>query len=58
MDVQKMSIEEKIALLSETDKAYLLGFVDRALQEASRKDAIIKNSSHKGTETQRTPRGR
>jgi len=30
---KKMSIEEKIARLSETDKAYVLGYVDRALRE-------------------------
>jgi len=34
MDIQKMSIEEKIARLSETDKAYVLGYVDRALRGA------------------------
>jgi len=33
MDIQKMNIEEKIARLSETDKAYVLGYVDRALRE-------------------------
>jgi len=32
MDIQKMSIEEKIAGLSETDKAYVMGYVDRALR--------------------------
>jgi len=34
MEIQKQSIEEKIARLSETDKAYILGYVDKALQEA------------------------
>jgi len=33
MDIQKMSIEEKIARLSEIDKAYILGYIERALQE-------------------------
>jgi len=33
MDRQEMSVEEKIARLSETDKAYILGYIDRALQE-------------------------
>jgi len=33
MDISKMSIEEKIARLSEIDKAYVLGYVDKALQE-------------------------
>jgi len=32
MDIKKMSIEEKVARLSETDKAYVQGYVDRALQ--------------------------
>jgi len=33
MENKEMSIEEKIARLSETDKAYVLGYIDRALQE-------------------------
>jgi len=33
MSIKKMSIEEKIALLSETDKAYVKGYIDRALLE-------------------------
>jgi len=32
MDIQKMSIEEKIAGLSGIDKAYVMGYVDRALR--------------------------
>jgi hypothetical protein len=31
--IEKMSIEEKLAMLSEMDKAYLMGFVDRAAVE-------------------------
>jgi len=33
MNIEKMSIEEKIAGLSEIDKAYVQGYVDRALRE-------------------------
>jgi len=33
MDINKMSIEEKLAGLSEIDKAYVMGYVDRALRE-------------------------
>jgi len=36
MDIRKMSVEEKIARLSEIDKAYILGYIDRALQEKSK----------------------
>jgi len=37
MDIQKMNIEEKIASLSDTDKAYVMGYVDRALREFTQK---------------------
>jgi len=33
MKIQKMSLEEKIAMLSETQKAYVLGYIDKALLE-------------------------
>jgi len=33
MNIEKMTIEEKIAGLSEVDKAYVQGYVDRALRE-------------------------
>jgi hypothetical protein len=32
-----MSLEEKLALLSEIDKAYVCGFIDRALQKRKEK---------------------
>jgi hypothetical protein len=31
--IEKLSIEEKIQLLSDTDKDYLQGYIDRALEE-------------------------
>jgi hypothetical protein len=31
MEIQRMSIEEKIAALSPTDKAYIRGYVERAV---------------------------
>jgi hypothetical protein len=33
MEIQKMSIGEKIAALSQTDKAYIRGYVERAIIE-------------------------
>jgi len=33
MKIPRMSIEEKIALLSEKEKAYILGYIDKALLE-------------------------
>jgi len=35
MNLQKMSIEKKIARLSEKKKAYILGYIDRALRGKS-----------------------
>ncbi|GHV93307.1 hypothetical protein AGMMS50268_38100 [Spirochaetia bacterium] len=34
--IEHMSIEEKLALLSDADKAYLRGYLDRALFEVRR----------------------
>jgi len=48
MDIQKMSVEDKIARLSETDKAYILGYIDRALQE--------KSKEKKGNKKQEVPK--
>ena len=31
--IEKMSVEEKLKLLSETDKAYIRGYIDRAIGE-------------------------
>jgi hypothetical protein len=38
MDIQKMTIEEKLALLSEKNKAYVLGFIERSLLEARQQE--------------------
>jgi len=42
MEIQNMSIGEKIAALSQTDKAYIRGYVERAIIE-NRK---IKRKNH------------
>jgi len=34
MEIQNMSIGEKIAALSQTDKAYLRGYLERAVLES------------------------
>jgi len=34
---EKMSIEEKLKLLNAADKAYIRGYIDRALAEQKRK---------------------
>jgi hypothetical protein len=31
-DLGEMALEEKLSLLSETDKAYICGYIDRALK--------------------------
>jgi len=33
MDKKKMTMEEKLKLLSETDKAYIRGYIERAVIE-------------------------
>jgi len=38
VNIKKMSIEEKIARLSEIDKAYVLGYVERALRETKQQE--------------------
>jgi len=40
MDLQKMSIEKKIARLSEKKKAYILGYIDRALSGKSMRKMV------------------
>jgi len=37
MDKKKMTMEEKLKLLSETDKAFIHGYIERALIEQKRK---------------------
>jgi len=41
MEIQKMGIEEKIALLSDTEKAYVMGYIDRALLKAGSKKKTV-----------------
>jgi hypothetical protein len=36
-ELDEMTLEEKLALLSETDKAYVCDFIDRALQKRKEK---------------------
>jgi len=50
MEIQNMSIGEKIAGLSQTDKAYIRGYVERAIIE-SRK--IKRKSQNKKTAEQK-----
>ena len=38
--IEAMSIEEKLKLLSETDKAYIRGFIERAVLEQQRNDTV------------------
>jgi hypothetical protein len=35
-EIEKMPMEEKLVLLSETDKAYIHGYIDRAVSEQKR----------------------
>jgi hypothetical protein len=37
--LEKMPIEEKIKLLSETDKAYVRGYIDKAIQDFQKSKA-------------------
>jgi hypothetical protein len=37
--LEKMPIEEKIKLLSETDKAYVRGYIDKAVQDFQKSKA-------------------
>ena len=49
-EIQGMNIDEKIAALSPTDKAYIKGYIERAVLE-SRKRKPIKR--RKPTETEK-----
>jgi len=44
MGNRKLSIEEKIALLSETEKAYVMGYIDKALLAKKGKKKTAKDS--------------
>ena len=35
---QKLSLEEKISMLSETEEAYVLGFIEGALLDSSKQE--------------------
>jgi hypothetical protein len=35
-EIKKMPMEEKLALLGESDKAYIRGYIDRAVAEQKR----------------------
>jgi hypothetical protein len=53
MEIQNMSIGEKIAALSQTDKAYIRGYVERAIIESrriKRKNRAKKTAEQKGYE--------
>ena len=44
--IEKMPIEEKLKLLSETDKAYICGFIERAVigYQKQRNNATVSNT--------------
>jgi hypothetical protein len=49
-EIQNMSIAEKIAALSPADKAYIRGYVERAVfdsRKKTRKSRSKKNTEHK-----------
>ena len=52
--LEKMSIEEKLKLLSETDKAFIHGYVERAFIEQQRTKAVKKNVRVKSDRTKET----
>ena len=47
-NIENMPIEEKLKLLTETDKAYIRGYIDRAFLE-QRAKSPNKNEKAKGT---------
>jgi hypothetical protein len=46
-EIEKMPMEEKLALLGETDKAYIRGYIERAVLEQKR---VQKKKTAKGGE--------
>jgi hypothetical protein len=42
-----MSIDEKIAALSQTDKAYIRGYVERAIYDSRKKKRKVKAGTSK-----------
>jgi len=49
--VQAMSIDEKIAALSPTDKAYIKGYIERAVMENQRHKPRGRKRNDKGRRT-------
>jgi hypothetical protein len=51
-EIQRMSIDEKLAALSQTDKAYIRGYVERAIYDSRKKKnkvkAVISKNETKG----------
>jgi uncharacterized protein YaiI (UPF0178 family) len=47
--IQAMSIDEKIAALSPTDKAYIKGYIERAVMEKQASEKRKKKSEKRGT---------
>ena len=52
MEIGRMSIEEKIARLSEVDKAYIQGYVERAVLEYQKEQKGRQSETSQGTEKQ------
>ena len=48
--IQAMSIDEKIAALSPTDKAYIKGYIERAVMENQRHKPRGRKKTSKETE--------
>jgi len=55
MKLRKMSVEEKIARLSEMDKAYILGYIDRALLGIEDWDKLPKQDGKKRPTIKKKP---
>ena len=47
--IEKMSVEEKLKLLSETDKAYVRGYIERAVLELRSAEHQKRRGPAKGT---------
>jgi len=47
LEIQRMDLEEKIAALSPTDKAYIKGYIERALLETRKVKRLRKGKEGK-----------
>jgi hypothetical protein len=47
--IQKMPMEEKLSLLSEIDKAYIRGYIEKAVLEQKRVKSSGKKRADKGS---------